>query len=570
MKNKLSFLVLLTFVGISLAACGNEENSTPSVNNSTTPTSSNIYDDDVDLEEKYGTPTKFNLTNGTDTMSFDTSKRGYYYEAEAADLTSPAKVKDGATASGGQFVGNFEPGATMIFAIDVVEDTDAMLMASAGYWSSGDYYVEDFLYVTYGIDDTFLDNDINLSDVSFTGSGNYNTFREFVIGEVHLKSGINYIEFDSYGDALNYDYICLVAPWDGTPDEEENIVDLKEKYGDVKKKHLTDGTATMSFDDKTRGYYYEAEKATLSEKVQIEDNPSASGKKVITHFNPGETMLFEITSSVEADVLVMMSGAMYDRVDVAFRNAVKINYGNSQDGLEGEVNSYNQMYTGTGDWNIYKEYMIGEIHLEEGKNYINLLSLTAINYDYIALVNEYDEVRDGDFKEDVEINLDEKYGYPTKDVLLNGTSGMKFDDSVTGYYYEAEDADLSSGITFETGNMSGGKGIGHFQNGATMTFTINSDVETDALVMLAVTRWNDGDLLMSDAFKCEYGADLNNLSGQVNTFERSIKNHQSWSAYEEYKVGELHLVAGVNYIKFTGYNAVNVDYMCLVSPILVA
>ena len=335
-----------------------------------------------------------------------------------------------------------------------------------------------------------------------------------------------------------------------------DAVNIEEKYGNAKKQYLQNGTGSMSFNDNVRGYYYEMENATsLSDNIRIADDIVASGGKYISYFNPNEEVMFSINSSVEVDTLMMLSGAMENRVEVMLTSAFEITYGTNLDDLSNKVETYYFSFTGTGQWNIFKEFNVGEIHLEEGINYIKIKSLRAINYDFMSLVNVYDESRDSGDIDDKEIDLEEKYGTPTKNQLLDGTNNMKFDDSVTGYYYEAEDADLSSGITLETGSMSGGQGIGRFRNGETMTFSIISDVETDALVILSLTRWNDGDLSMSDAFLGEYGTDLENLTKSINTFQ-------------EYNVGEVHLGQGVNYIKFTAYQAVNVDYMCLVNPLI--
>ena len=524
-------------------------------------------DNNTDLLEKYGSPTKYNLTDGSGDMKFDLSKRGYFYEAEKATLTSPAKIKDGIIASGGKFIGNFEPGASMTFEIEASEESDVMLIAAAGYWSASSFALKNYLNVRYGTNLENLNKEVYLGERTIKGSGNYDSFVEFTVGELHLKQGKNYLVFNSFTDAFNYDYIGLIKPWDGTPDEVENVVDLNEKYGDVQKKHLQNGTSTMTFDDLKRGYYYEVENASLSSKIRIEENVGSSGGKNISYFNPGEYFTFNINSSVETDALIMLSGAKYDRDNLLFRNAIRINYGTSMEELTNEVNSYQQIYTGTGSWTVFKEYMVGEIHLKKGANYINFVSLAAINYDYLSLVNPYDEERDGNFVEEQEIDLIAKYGTVSKSDLVDASNSKKFDNQQRGYYYEAESTELSEGIKIEEkSGSSGGKNIGSFKDGRTMTLTINSTVTSDVLIKFAMTRWNDGNILMSEAYKIQYGTDLANLTSEVNTFTKTIRNHGTWDTFEEYYVGEMKMVSGTNYIKVTGIQAVNIDYICLVSP----
>lgn len=523
-------------------------------------------DNNTDLVAKYGSPTKYNLTDGSENMRFDLKTRGYYYEAEKATLSSPAKIRDGIIASGGKYVGSFEPGATMTFEIESSEDSDVLLMAAAGYWSSGTFTFKNYLSVSYGIKEDNL-KEVYMGDRTIKGSGNYDSFREYVVGEMHLRKGKNIISFSSYLDAFNYDYISLIKPWDGTPDEVENIVDLNEKYGDVQKKHLKNGTSSMSFDDKVRGYYYEVENATLSSKIKIENNASASGEKNISYFNPGEYFYFNIKSTIETDALIMLSGAMYDKNDILFRNAIRINYGSSLEELNNEVNSYQQIFSGTGSWSTFKEYFVGEIHLSVGDNYVRALSLASINYDYMSLANPYNEDRDGNFQEEQEIDLVAKYGEVSKSDLQDGSDTKTFDINARGKYYEAEKAELSAGIRIEDKtNASAGHNIGNFKNGETMILEINSNGDSDVLLKLALTRWNDGDLLMKDAFKIQFGQEINSLTEEVNTFEKTIKNHKTWDSFEEYYVGEVKLVKGINIIKFTALQATNIDYICLVTP----
>ena len=526
-------------------------------------------DPNVDLLEKYGSPRQYNLKDGSETMTFDLHARGYFYEAELATLSSPAKVNNSIIASAGACVGSFNPGAQMTFEIIAEEESDVLLMASSGYWSNKEMKISDYLSVLYGSQAEDLKYKVDVGERTFLGSGNYNSFLEFSVGEMHLQKGKNYIQFNSYGDAINYDFISLIKPWDKTSDEVEETVNLKEKYGEVAKKNLRDATSSKQFDDAYRGYYYEADSADeISEKVQVKDNAGASNGKALEHMDPGQYFVMKIHSSVEADVLLMMSGAKYVNTESLMKDIVRVQYGTSLETLDQTVDSQKQLFKGYNSWSTFKEFYVGELHLVKGDNYIRFLSLSAVNYDYIALVNPYDTERDDHGPEEEEVDLNLKYGEVSQAELKNGTTAMGFSPFARGYFYEAENAELSDGISIETKSASsGGKNIGRFQDGRTMTFHITSTVERTVLLRFALTRWNDGEILMSDTYRVEYGVDEQHLSESISFFDKTIPNYKTWDNFTETNIGEVNLKKGSNCIRVTAIQATNIDYISLIQRV---
>ena len=536
--------------------------SKPSVSSGSSQTSS--VSEPVDIAEKYGECTKKNLINATSTMTFDGAGRGYYYEAEAAELGSPAKVETNAASSGGQHVGYFKPGATMTFTITSTEKIDALVKLSVAKYENQDVPIENVLYAVYGTDSVRLDQYIEFDERTITGTGSWTRFQENIIGEIHLEVGINIIQFSSL-EALNYDYMCLISPYDGEGSDvpiEDDPIDLEEKYGQPIQANLTDGTETMVFSTEKRGYYYEAEAAELSSPARIEEDSSKSGGKFVSHFQDGATMTFTIASSEETDALIILSGAIYDKIPLLLENALIVSYGTEKNHLDSTVKFDDRSLIGTGGWTLFQENNIGEIHLKEGVNIIQFVALEAVNYDYMCLVGPYT----GPEKDPVD--LDQKYGPVSKENLSDATEAMTLNAFDRGSYYEAEAAVLGDPAKVEeNSNASGGKNVGYFKPGATMTFTITVSDDTDALILLSGAMNDNKNLLLEKVVEITYGTEETDLNQKVRTYDRTYEGGKgNWTAFKEFKIGEIQLQKGKNIIKFLSKESVNYDYMCLVTP----
>ena len=674
----------------------------------------------VDIESKYQNPKQFDLIDATATMTYDQNARGYYYDAASAARSEGVSIENNSP----KCIGSFGNGKYITYTINSEDTYDALVVLSATKYSSAKFNVKNMLTVTYGTEENKLIHEVDPEDRTFTPLNEWNRYVQFTVGEIHLKKGINYIRLTSK-DTFNYAYMGLVRPYQESLDKLE-AVDYDKKYPAVAKTDLTNGVQneTMVFSNDKAGYYYEAE-ASLSGEGRISNLEAASGGKIVDQLTYGKTLKFEINSEVETDVMLQTSSALYYTTNV--ENGLRVSFGTNENSLEIMKQYTSNRFSGS-SWTNYKVYNVGEIHLNEGKNYVYINVLTAINYDYIALISplaepavdalaaygslEKEALINGNVSEGVasiefdaneigyyyeaedtklegtndigsnngrkfvqnfngtddvmtltinskqnvkaglvinatrwnagaiddiftasygtdltklekvntqsrriqnheiwntrfvtynvgEVNLKQgvnyiqlvgvkdginidylglvnakkamnsTYNYDTsvaKNNLVDGTTTMSFDLENPGYYYEAEKATLSSGINVEnTSNASAGHNIGNFKNDETMTFTINSAVETDALMLISLTRYNDGDLIMSQAFNVKYGS-TDNLNYQINTYDTVIPNHRSWSAFKEYVVGEIHLVEGQNVVKFTSFKPTNVDYIALVAP----
>lgn len=528
--------------------------------------------DPTDYNAKYGHPDKRILTKGTSTFSIN--ERGYYYEAEEAELSSNIRIDNNGAASGQKNISYFNPGEYMKLVITSDDDASVMLSVSASEYNSKDFLVENVLMVKYGNDENNLTELDTYQNIIHT-TGGWNNFSESIIGEIHLKKGQNIIYLISKA-ALNYDYITLVNVWDGTPDpvlppDEEtpsSDINYEEKYGLPTKQVLSDGSA-MKFDNSVRGYFYEAEQAYLSEGINISDNVAASGGKTIDHFQNGRYMEFTITSSIESDVLLLLSGAKYEKGDYSIGSIMNVTYH-----LEGEESKSlvpsPKPFSPIGDsWDTYKEFVAGEIHLKEGKNIIRITSTDIpVNYDYIMLASPYSG------EEPEKDDYSNKYGNHEFSEYLNGTENMIFSNSACGYFYEAESdlvkktGDIQNENVAEGVTASGNAFINRFRRNATMTLTITSEIESDVLVRFSGCTGSANEALpVASYILLSYGTTEDNLT-KVDNSSLTFSSKGSWNKFTEFTIGEIHLKKGINYIVLTGIenNGVNCDYIALINP----
>ena len=503
----------------------------------------------VEFDKKYPTVAKDDLGNGVqnETMVFNNDKVGYYYEAEAS-LSGEGRKSDLASASGGKIVDKLTYGKTLKFEIDSAIETDVMLQTSSALYYTTN--VENGLRVSFGTEENNLQIMNKYTSNRFSGN-NWSSYKVYNVGEIHLSAGKNYIYLYTLLP-INYDYIALISPL------AEPAVDSLATYGSLEKEALingnvTDGVASVEFDANEIGYFYEAENA---KREGTNDPKTANGRTFVQNFNGSDDiMTFTINSkqNVKAGLIINLTKWNADAMD----DILTASFGTDLTKME-MVNTQGRRIQNHDSWDSrFVSYNVGEVSLKQGINYIQIVGVGGgINVDYVGLVN-------------AKKPMNSTYSYDTSTVknnLVDGTETMSFDLENAGYFYEAEKAVLSSGIKEETnGSASGGKNIGSFQQDRTMTFTINSTVETDALMLISLTRYNDGNLIMSQAFNVKYGT-ADNLNYQINTYDTAIPNHGSWSAFKEYVVGEIHLVEGQNVIKFTSFKPTNVDYIALVAP----
>lgn len=515
----------------------------------------------VEFGLKYPSFVKEDLKDGTGTdenkvMQFSNDAVGYYYEAEntlttkissGSDITYSTKE----TLSGGKAIQSLKYATKLLYTINSTVDTDVMLNVCGAIWDSIKY--EDAIRVNYGTTEA-LGNTMThyLQDKKF-GGGSWDKYLTYNIGELHLSQGMNYLEIEVL-EPVNYDYFALIRP---LPEPE---VDSLATYGALEKEALVDGQVSNGISNVKvtsleSGYYYEAENAQITGTTKT---TTKNNKTYVESFNGSDdVMTFTVEANENLNMGLILNSTRWN--DGAMDDIFVASYGNDLNNLE-VVNTQGRRIKGASAWDSkFASYNVGEVKLKPGINYIQIVGVKdGINIDYMALINAKEP-------------MESTYDYDTsvvKNDLSNGTETMTFDlNGGKGYYYEAENATLSSGINIEnTASASNGKNIGSFNSDKKMTFTINSSVETNVLVVLSLTRYNDGNLLMNNAFSVKYGVD-GILNHQINTYDSTIPNHGSWSAFREYSIGELHLQKGENTIVFTALQSTNVDYMCLVSPI---
>ena len=335
------------------------------------------------LKEKYGTPRKDILVDGSETMEHSTDVRGYYYEAEKGQLGGNAGIENNGSCSGGQNVAYFEPLSTFAFKINAQQETDVLVMVSAARYGSYTNPVNTTLLVEYGNSMSNLKTMVE-SDCIIKTNNAWGDYQESIIGEIHLTKGINIITFKSLL-TTNYDYICLTNPFTG--EEPELPVDpIEEKYGTWTKSELKDGSDDKVFSTNERGYLYEAEKATLSEGINIENNSSASNGQNIGSFEDNRTAIFEIDVKEEAEVLMIISGARYWSNTYQVSDLIDIEYGINNNLQKVNTEGFTYVQT-SASWSNFKEFKVGELRLQKGKNIIKITGKVAMNVDYFGLIN---------------------------------------------------------------------------------------------------------------------------------------------------------------------------------------
>ena len=510
-----------------------------------------------ELEEKYEVYDKSILKDGSDSKQFNIEQRGYFYEAEKAQLSSGIRIETGHPgASGGATIGYVDNGKYMLFEINSNGETDVeVVVKTAVGTSEGNIEVEDVLSLEYGNNLNEL-RSMYMSECKIKANKSYIAYSENVVGEIHLTQGLNYIKITSKG-GTNYDYMGLVRPYN--PDLDKDV--LLEKYDTFDKRELIDGSDAMQFDVANRGYFYEAEKAQLSSGIQIENNAGASGGALIGHFEEERTVTYNIEASEETDVLMVLRTAKFGYYTLPANELLKVEFGTNENNLI-EVNLEDIVFNFRNNYSLFDENRVGEIHLAEGSNIIKLTSFTSLNLDYMSLVRPYNADTDC-------TPIKAKYGNYEKKYLIDGSDSNDFSNKKMGYYYEAEKAQLSEGVVVESGhpNTSGGKSIGYFSSGRSMTFTINSNIETDVLLIVSAAV-PENSALIKNKLKIEIGTSEEDLQ-EFNPGEAIMNCRNTYIDYAESVIGEIHLVQGINVIRLTSKGSANYDYISLISPLAV-
>ena len=129
------------------------------------------------------------------------------------------------------------------------------------------------------------------------------------------------------------------------------------------------------------------------------------------------------------------------------------------------------------------------------------------------------------------------------------------------YRFEAEDCELQGGITVdERSEVSGGKHIGHVDNGKTITLTVKSDKAASAYLYVALSK-RTSSVLFTDWFSVTVNGSP--LTIPLRPISAIGHGEEEWFAWVRVKVAPMQLKAGTNTIVFTVVAsdwATNVDY----------
>ena len=531
-----------------------------------------MSDAPMTLEEKYGNRRKGDLASVSQvkktSMFFGAEGRGYFYEAEYAELSSGIKIENKKSASNGRNIGGFK-GRTMTFTIDSLVESDVSLQIRLTNYGNefGQKLPSEVFQVEYGSD---LENLIPAEKFYEDSIGNIGTWDwtnsskkyEYQIAEIHLNAGINILKITGLC-TVNIDYIALAKPIA----ESET---LQEKYGSFVKGDLLSGER-MVFADAPRGYFYEAESLAISTGVNTEYKNFASNNVNIGSFEKGRTLTLRVESEVEEDVAFGVKQTnWWSNSGLLPQETFTVEYGVDEENLTASEHYFEDKLgsLNTWDWGVKNkvyDYQIAEVHLAKGVNFIRLISSNhSVNIDYVTLQRAVSTNA---------TDLKTKYGSVQKELLESGNWTNVLPTSNAGFYFEAEHADLSLGIGCEAKSLaSNGQNIGSFEQGRTMTYHFMSEIETDVAVKMAFVCWNGG-FTVQEAFTIRYGVGSDSSSWQnaTNYYDTSVAGFNTWDWKEgvdyEFHIAEIHISKGMNYIQIASSKPVNVDYVCLVKPL---
>lgn len=407
-----------------------------------------------------------------------------------------------------------------------------------------------------------------------TEGGNWwGTYMNIDIAEVTLKAGSTSSFSLTLSDQLNIDYFEIVGdpiPVSLSVSGYKTVyyVDESVKGGDL--------TVTVTYDD--------GETVTLGVndftiKHEPFDAVAESQTVTVSYTENGVTRTVNYNVSVtdtpiDEPTRLMADTPLYKteyaEKEIFFLTSlnVKGDYGNDEwKTLEREDYILEYSLNGTDGWTDtlampevdVKQNLQIEQSVYIRATYVGNPSMSAL---LPVTVTVYDEWYNGIVKNYV--------GFESADII--GKVGTDFAPFYSGngvHRYEAEDGALGGLAT------NGGDYVGDLREGATVTFNVTSEEETDTEVLLVMglsvkpdyadTPYISFGELFGDDGSGGTAYNKINVNGEDVVADGMVKNTGSWTGYADSAVGSITLKPGNNTLVFTFYaDATNLDYIKLV------
>jgi|LAHS01.1.fsa_nt_gb hypothetical protein len=448
------------------------------------------------------------LSSATDTSWYkleipDGTGTDYIFEGEDATMGAGAlglpTVADQEGAHGGKTLNNINnnTGATLTYRISSDQAKQATIYIDTAI---GGVSVADTMSLTANT--AAVETLTTLADPD----ANWFHYKEYKFASVNLVAGVNTFVFTVTGGIGNFDYV----------------------------KFVSEATLALAENDPV---LFEAENATLT-SCNVQTDTTASGGKYVGGVNASTVVTYSLisASAQEAHLRVSTAIARLDANGSHFNSLFTINVNGTAYTPATDTAENN----GTPGWTNFCLFDLGEITLASGKNTIVLHGIDGgwTNLDYLSLSTK------------AEVKWD------TPLVIPDGTG--------TSYIYEGEDATLGAGATglptvADQEGAHGGKTLNNTNNntGATLTYTLTSDKESQATVYLCTAI---GGTSVSGVMTLTANG---TAVETVSTLEDASAN---WTHYMEFKFAAINLIAGSNTLVFTITGGIgNFDYVKLIT-----
>lgn len=356
---------------------------------------------------------------------------------------------------------------------------------------------------------------------------------------------------------------------------------IMEKYGLHELKYLTDDDENHTFDQNNLGYIYDFEDIPAEDRtgdvaldIAKETKSNMHNGGGFNRFRKGSTITARIQSTLDTSALLSIAlcndNSKVIPISSTDNNGLDAYYGTDIDSLT-EITpvSYSRTGVNSSNWSAYKEYVIGEVKLKTGLNYIKFTtgSTAAFNIDYFTLVNPIKVFPiAGNDTNLINHKYEADYSYSVDDEIIKDetTGNYTLNDSIS--FIQAEDLDHSSDVQQEDQALaSNGKCTKYFQKNSTLSLTIDAENDQDVLLRLSGAVSDGRFHALDDMFEIHYG-ETEEQSNTVNLFDRYFEGQVGWGKFIDFHVGQISLKSGLNYITIKGLASSNLDYIQFVSP----